>query len=134
MRMRSARPVGATTLPARIVSRPAFTLVELLVAVLLIDVGVLAMVGGTAMIARRQVAMETRARAMQLASNRIQRLIAGPCAGSHGSTTSDGGVVEHWSADVTNGQRDLRDSVVFAVARAERNIVIRSRTVCRGHP
>ena len=132
--MRSARPVGATILPARIVSRPAFTLVELLVAVLLIDVGVLAMVGGTAMIARRQVAMETRARAMQLASNRIQRLIAGPCAGSHGSTTSDAGVVEHWSADVTNGQRDLRDSVVFAVARAERNIVIRSRTVCRGHP
>src|SRR6478672_4177228 len=60
-------------------SRDGFTLVELLIAVLLIDVGVLAMVAGTALIVRRQNAMRTRALAAQVAANRIQRLQGGAC-------------------------------------------------------
>jgi Tfp pilus assembly protein PilV len=112
-------------------TRPGFTLVELLVAILLIDVGVLAMVSATAMIARHQVALRTRIAAAQLAANRIQRLTAAPCAVSTGSATAERGIVEYWGAELLpNAERDLRDSVVFTVDGVERATVVRSRAPC----
>jgi Tfp pilus assembly protein PilV len=111
--------------------RRGFTLVELVVAILLIDVGVLAMVSGTAMIARTQVEMRTRVAAAQAATNRIQRLIAGSCTATIGSAIGERGIVERWSVDLlSNAQRDVRDSVVFTVNGRERSVVIRSRAAC----
>jgi Tfp pilus assembly protein PilV len=111
--------------------RNGFTLVELLVAVLLVDIGVLAMVSGTAMIARRQVELRARIAATQVASNRIQRLIATPCVATNGSANADRGIVERWSVTLLpNAQRDLHDSVVFATNGVERSVTIRSRTPC----
>jgi prepilin-type N-terminal cleavage/methylation domain-containing protein len=111
--------------------RRGFTLVELLVAVLLIDVGVLAMVSATTMLARRQVELRTRAAASQLAANRIQRLIAGPCGAVIGTATAATGVTEHWSVTrLPNSVRALRDSVVFAVGGVERRVVVGARSRC----
>lgn len=111
-------------------TREGFTLVELLVAVLLIDVGVLAMVAGTAVIVRRQNAMHLRAAAAQIAANRIQRLESGACATLRG-TAGEHGINEQFSSDVIeNGLRDLRDSVAFAIDGVSRAIVIRSRISC----
>jgi Tfp pilus assembly protein PilV len=111
-------------------SRDGFTLVELLIAVLLIDVGVLAMVAGTALIVRRQNAMRTRALAAQIAANRIQRLQGGACESLTGSATQSG-ITEQFSADaMANGLRDLRDSVSFTIDGAPRAVVIRSRMSC----
>jgi len=98
---------------------------------LLIDVGVLAMVSGTAMIARNQVAMRTRVAAAQTATNRIQQLIAAPCAPANGSATGERGILERWNvALLANSQREIRDSVVFTVSGRERNVVIRARAAC----
>jgi Tfp pilus assembly protein PilV len=111
-------------------SRDGFTLVELLVAVLLIDVGVLAMVAGTGLIVRRQNAMRTRALAAQIAANRIQLLESGGCEALTASATQPG-ITERFSADpMANGLRDLRDSVSFTIDGAPRAVVIRSRMSC----
>jgi len=112
-------------------TRPGFTLIELLVAVLLIDVGVLAMVSATALLTRRHLDLRARVSASQLATNRIQRLTAGPCAASVGSATSADNAAEHWAATVLpNSVLDLRDSVVFLADTTERSIVVRSRVRC----
>jgi prepilin-type N-terminal cleavage/methylation domain-containing protein len=112
-------------------SRRGFTLIELLVAVLLIDVGVLAMVSGTAMIARRQVEMRTRIAAAQTAANRIQRLTAGPCIPAVGSATLERGIIERWNASLlSDAQRDIRDSVSFTLNGIERSVVVRTRVTC----
>jgi len=111
-------------------SRRGFTLVELLVAVLLIDVGVLAMVSATTLLVRRQLGLRTRVVASQLAANRLQHLLASPCTSTTGVATSEG-VTEHWSATLLpSSMRDLRDSVVFAIDGTERSVVLRSRSSC----
>lgn len=112
-------------------TRRGFTLVELLVAILLIDVGVLAMVSGTAMIAGRQVEMRTRIVAAQAAANRIQQLIAGPCIATDSSAIGERGIMEHWSlVPLSNAMRDVTDSVSFAVSGLERSVVIHARATC----
>jgi Tfp pilus assembly protein PilV len=128
--MRSPPTASAPNVATRRL-RCGFTLVELLVAVLLIDVGVLAMVSGTAMIARRQVEMRVRIAAAQTAANRIQRLIAGPCIAAAGSATVQRGIVERWNTSLlADTQRDLRDSVSYIVNGIERSVVIRARAAC----
>lgn len=114
----------------RLPARRGFTLVELLVAVLLIDVGVLAMVAGTAVITRRQNAMRVRAAAAQIAANRIQHLTAGGCVATTGSIANQWNN-EYFSATIAApAVRELRDSVVFSIDGAPHAIVIRSRVSC----
>jgi Tfp pilus assembly protein PilV len=128
------RPVPAHLLAAlaqRPRCRAGFTLVELLVAIVLIDVGVLAMVSATAMMARRQVELRTRVAAARLAANRIQHLIAGPCAATNGVAAGEHGQTERWGVTLLpNAVRDLHDSVVFSVDGVERVLVARSRAAC----
>src|SRR5262249_36057720 len=111
--------------------RTGFTLVELLVAVLLFDVGVLAMVASSTMLVRQQVELRARVAASQVAANRIQRLIAGSCIAASGEASTDRGVTEQWSESLlANAVRELRDSVAFIVNGAEHHVVIRSRAAC----
>ena len=118
-------------MPSPLSNRRGFTLVELLVAVLLIDVGVLAIVAGTTMLARRQIELRTRTAASQLAANRIQRLISGPCVSTVGSAAGDFGATEHWTATVLPpAARDLTDSVAFTIQDVPRSVVMRARTIC----
>lgn len=111
--------------------RSGFTLVEVLVAVVLIDVGVLAMVSGLAVVARREMGMRSRVAASRAAENRIQSLIAGPCVATSGSATGERGLTEWWSAQlVPGGQRELRDSVEFFIDRVRHHTVVRTRVPC----
>jgi prepilin-type N-terminal cleavage/methylation domain-containing protein len=111
--------------------RRGFTLVELLVAVVLVDMGLLALVTGTAILVRRQNELRARSAAVRLAGNRLQLLAAGPCVVVSGSGTAAPGVSERWSAEATaNHTRELRDSVTFSVRGAERSLVLRTRLTC----
>jgi prepilin-type N-terminal cleavage/methylation domain-containing protein len=111
--------------------RRGFTLVELLVAVVLVDVGLLALVTGTAVLVRRQNELRARAAAVRFASNRLQLLAASACAPASGSAPAAVGVTEWWSAESrANHTRELRDSVAFTVSGVERSLVLRTRLVC----
>lgn len=111
--------------------RRGFTLVEVLVAVVLIDVGVLALVAGLAVVARREMGMRSRVAASRAAENRIQSLVAGPCVAASGSANGERGLAEWWSAQlVPGGQRELRDSVEFFVDGVRHHTVMRTRVPC----
>lgn len=111
--------------------RAGFTLVELLVAVLLIDVGLLALVAGSAVVVRRQGDVRTRTVASRAAANRIQLLAASACAAASGTSNVSPGIVERWAVELEpNGVRELRDSVTFVLSGTEHVVVLRTRVPC----
>lgn len=111
--------------------RPGFTLVELLVAVVLIEMGLLALVATGASLARQTTTTRARLAAINAASNRLQLLGALPCTTTIGSGSGPSGVVERWSADLLpNETRELRDSVTFFAMGSTHAVVLRTRLPC----
>lgn len=112
-------------------NRRGFTLVELLVAVLLIDVGLLALVAGSAVVVRRQNELRVRGLAASAAANRVQQLVAGGCQPGAGSALVAPGIVEQWTvAGQGRSTRDVYDSVSYTEAGASRSVVLRTRITC----
>jgi len=110
-------------------ARPGFTIVELLVATVLIQVGLLATVAATAVLVRTARDEESRWAAVQLAANRIERLGTAPCAAVAASAGSGAGVHESWRMTVSSGVRDMRDSVSYGPNGAHA-VVLASRSSC----
>jgi Tfp pilus assembly protein PilV len=112
--------------------RRGFTLVETLVAVVLIDVGLLALVTAGAVVVRQSSGTRLRARAVQAAHNRLEQLGAAPCQRASGvSVGAAAGVDESWSVDtLPNAVRQIRDSVTFSVLGAPRALVLGTRLSC----
>jgi Tfp pilus assembly protein PilV len=95
--------------------RRGATLIELVVALLLFDLTLLALVGATALTARRIGDAQRRQRALMAATSRAERFIASPCALPwSGQATTERGVVERWSSSLFAGGRSITDSVVIS--------------------
>jgi Tfp pilus assembly protein PilV len=110
--------------------RAGFTLVEVLVAVMLIDVGLLALVAGSAVLVRRAAEVRARSNALHAAANRIQMLGAGPCAQTTGAAAT-GDVRESWGVVVRpNHVREVSDSVTFSAAGVAGTVALRTRFPC----
>lgn len=111
--------------------RSAFTLIELLAAVVLIEMGLLALVATGATLVRQTTTTRARLAAVNAAANRLQLLGALPCTTTIGSGSGPSGVVERWSADLLpNATRELRDSVTFVAMGSTHAIVLRTRLPC----
>lgn len=113
------------------IPRDGFTLVEVLIAVVLIDVGLLALAAGSAVLIRQTAEMRARNGAVRAAANRLQRLGATSCVATAGTAAGAFGIREHWSVDVrADGTRDLRDSVSYETPTGDRAVVLRTRLPC----
>ena len=114
--------------------RSGFTLVETLVALLLFQIGMLA-VAATGAVAARDVAIARRtALARDLARNRVEALRSTACGvtgSGAGSAESAAGVTEHWRVVASGSGRAIVDSVAFALPAGRRgSVVIRGATLC----
>lgn len=111
-------------------SRHGFTLAEVLLAVILINVGLLALVAGSAVLIRQTTALRLRNAALRAATNRLEQLGAAPCGSSSGSATA-ALMREDWLlAPLANGVADVRDSVTFGIGAETHSIVLRTRVPC----
>ncbi len=112
--------------------RHAFTLVELLVALLLFDVALLALAGDAALLTRAAGVARRRALATEAAAATIERLRALDCpAPAQGRRTLAPGVVESWSVTPGPGAtRRLSDSVAFTGLSGPAAYVLRSALAC----
>jgi Tfp pilus assembly protein PilV len=113
--------------PASAHRESGFSLLELLVAIILVDVGVLAIVQTNAAVIRRRTEMRARAAAVSSASTRLEQLLAAPCAPASGSSPRP--VAETWTAESIPGGRELSDSVVFDDP-GKHIVVLRTRSPC----
>src|SRR5437879_6143424 len=94
-------------------SRAAFTLVELLVALLLFDCALLALAGGAAVIVRQRGMTERRALARLTAENRLARLRGAGCPSPQtGSASPAPGLREQWQVIVFDSATRLIDDSV----------------------
>lgn len=108
-----------------------FTFVEVLLAVILITVGLLALVAGSAVLVRETNDLRARRGALQTGTNRLQLLGAAACVAASGGARGLHGEDERWSIDVLGpGVRELRDSVAFFSRGEARSIVLRTRLPC----
>jgi len=96
-------------------SRRGATLIELLVALVLFDLTLLALVGASALTARRIGDAQRRQRALTAAVSRAERFIASPCAETtSGEAIAERGVAERWRSTLFAGGRSITDSVVIS--------------------
>jgi Tfp pilus assembly protein PilV len=124
MRLASARPRS----PRRSRSESGFSLLELLVAMLLIDVALLSIVHTHAVLVRHRNDTRLRAAAVAAATTRIEQLLASPCVESSGSSLGPAWS-ELWSAQIDGHTREIDDSVTFGVS-APHTVVLRTRFPC----
>jgi prepilin-type N-terminal cleavage/methylation domain-containing protein len=111
--------------------RRGFTLVEVLVALVLIQFGLMA-VAATSAIAARHIAIasrETNARAV--ARERVESLRWTACSGEGNGSRVTEEISEHWSVRGTDSWRALRDSVEYPLPSGQRGrLVLEQLVMC----
>ena len=111
--------------------RAGFTLIEVLIAVVLIDVGLLALVAASTVLVRQTNDLKARTAASRSAANRVQLLGAGSCVATSGVAVGPSTLREEWSAVLqANNVRELRDSVSFVTGGDTHAVVFRTRLPC----
>ena len=112
-------------------ARAGFTLVELLVAILLIDVALLALVASGALVIRQASEGHAHSTAVRTALNRLETLSARlPCTASSGQAAGPHAIHEAWTIRLTGGEREIVDSVRYTQSSGTQTVVLRARTPC----
>jgi len=116
-----------------------FTLVEVLMAVIVLGVGVTALVGSSAMVTRMVGRGKSETIAAQVANERIETLRAlafstaphctAPGFASGGPVTTYG-ARERWTVSVANKVASVADTVTHRVARGTHKDVLTTRIEC----
>jgi Tfp pilus assembly protein PilV len=113
-------------------NRPAFTLVETLVALALFQLAMLALTAGAAVAARDLAAARRTTMAHTMARNRVEWLASASCPSSGMGTAETNGYVEYWRVEALGDRRLIRDSVVFPRPNGTRGFMVtRAARLCR---
>lgn len=114
-------------------SRAGFTLVELLLALVLLDLGLVALVSASAAASRVRARAQANQQALALASARIERMLATPCRGTNaaGIEQPSPNIDERWTeTPASNGIRYISDSITITEPRGVARVVLRAADQC----
>ena len=109
--------------------RVGLTLVEVLVALLLFELGMLALTGVAAVASRDLASAKLTARAHALARNRVEALRSAPCPQPAFGLTAEHGTTERWRVSADHIARRIVDSVEFALPSGRVRYVVREAWV-----
>jgi prepilin-type N-terminal cleavage/methylation domain-containing protein len=113
-------------MPAR-----GFSLVEVIVATLLLTVGILALIGTSGAVARMGGAGRHASGSATLAASRLERLRAEPClSGATGGSAVAGRYREQWESTPAGPERTLRVIVRYDDGRRLRADTYETRATC----
>ena len=106
--------LSAPNTRSRLAARRGFTLVELMVAVLLLSIGLTGVVATSSAISRMMGGSIREATAATLATSRFETLRGSRCAAITGGTATTRGITETWMVTQINPRTfDVTDSVSF---------------------
>ena len=124
--IRNNRP----SLRRRLRARGGFTLVELIVAIIIMVVGVLGLASAAAVVTRQIAGSSYQNRAAAIAQSRFERLRAMPCANAINGTATVGGVTERWTVQMLNRSMQLTDVVTWREKTRTRTVTFSSIRPC----
>ena len=112
--------------------RAGFTLVETLVALVLLELGVLALVATAGTAARDFAEATALRRAHTMARNRAESMLATACGASGGGSVAAGaGIAEAWRIEATGQSRVVIASASVRLPRGRRAAIeARAWTIC----
>ncbi len=113
--------------------RTGLSVVEVLVALMLVSIGLMGIAGSTALALRTTLDSAHRLGAAQRAASRIAHLSANGCRRSVTGSTTDPArqFSEHWTiASPVNGFAEVTDSVSWLSARGPRSFFLASAITC----
>ncbi|GAC1647886.1 MAG: hypothetical protein NVS4B6_22580 [Mycobacterium sp.] len=99
-----------------------FTLVELLIAVIILSIGVLGLAGTSGMVVRTIGVTRLQTQAAQVAQSRVEtmRSTRGSCASFANGSATTNGMSESWTVAVSGSAVDVNESVTFNTAYGSR--------------
>jgi Tfp pilus assembly protein PilV len=107
-------------------------LIELLVALVLLDIGLLALVALATSLTRAAAGGRATWVAASVASARVERLASSPCSGGVVRREAPTAAITESFSDTpgANGTRILEESVTVATSRTRQTAVLRTRSRC----
>jgi len=121
---------NSQSLRRRFRARGGFTLVELIVAIIILVVGVLGLASAAAVVMRQITGSSFQNRAAAIAQSRFEQLRAIPCANAVGGTASSGGVTERWNVQMLTRTMQLTDVVTWREKNTQRTVTFSSIRPC----
>ena len=112
--------------------REGFTLVETIVALVLLQFAILAFSGTIAVAARNFTLARHATMAAALARNRVAELRADPCVPAGSGSSTVGSMQEWWRIEAEGPRRFITDSVTYPRAGGRSGVAVaRGVTWCR---
>ncbi len=120
-------------------SRSGFTIVEVLVAIVVLSVGLIALAGSMSMVTRMIGRGKIETRVAQAASRRIEVLRSAAysttprCTGGafiNGGPVTSGGLTETWVVPPAGRVRNVQVSVTYRTPRGPRTATLQTRIEC----
>ena len=119
--------------------RGGFTLIEVMIAVVILAIGVIALMGSSAMVTRMIGAGKHSTQAVEVATRRIENLRRAayastpPCtdAAFASGTATGTGYSEVWIVSGTGALRTVVDTVTYTTARGQKQLGLETRILCR---
>jgi prepilin-type N-terminal cleavage/methylation domain-containing protein len=121
-------------------SKNGLTLVEVLVALVVLAIGIVALTGSSALVTRMIGRGKVETRAALMASGRVEMLRVAAnstsprCTSSRfvsGGPITTGGLTESWVVPPTGRVRTVRVTVTYRTARGSRSAVLESGIPCQ---
>lgn len=118
-------------------ARSGFTIVEVLVAVMILGIGVVALAGSSAMVTRMIGRGKVDTRAAQLATQRVEALrmqaysTTPRCTAlANGGPVASGNVSVSWTVTANGSGRTIAVSATYATVRGQRTEVLTTYIEC----
>ena len=111
-------------------NRRGFTLVELMIAVVLLSVGMLALAGSAAMVVRSMTTATMRTRAATLAASRLDELRSGGCGLIAAGSVKERGVTLAWTVTPMPKGVVIDMTAVYLTGHGKRSVATRNVIAC----
>ena len=111
-------------------ARQGFTLVELIIAIIILVVGVLGLASTAAVVMRQITASSMQTRAAMMAQSRLEQLRSVPCANMANGNATSNGVTETWRVTVNARTATLVTVVTWTERRVARSVTFTSERTC----
>lgn len=102
-------------------SRAGFTLIEVIVAIVMLATGALALAGSAAVTVRRMAEAAHRSAAVAMARSRAESSLASPCLSLASGSETTRGIRSDWVVAVSSASAELTQRVSYPTARGERS-------------